>query len=59
MNGPNVNEAEKLRREVLIRVGDGLRDHYGHVLKEDMPNRLTGLLRRLVAPNEAGWKEHR
>jgi hypothetical protein len=37
MNGPKVNEAEKLRREALIRVGDGLRDHYGHVLKGDVP----------------------
>jgi len=57
MNGPKVDEAERLRREALIRVGDSLRDHYGDVLKEDMPNRLTGLLRRLVAPNEAGGAE--
>jgi len=57
MNGPQVDEAKKLRREALIRVGDGLRDHYGDVLKEDMPNRLTDLLRRLVAPNEACWEE--
>jgi Anti-sigma factor NepR len=57
MNGPKFDEAEKLRREAFIRMGDGLRDHYDDVLKEDMPNRLTGLLRRLLAPNEAGWKE--
>jgi hypothetical protein len=57
MNGPKFDEAEKLRREALIRMGDGLRDHYDDVLKEDMPNRLTGLFRRLLAPNEAGWKE--
>jgi hypothetical protein len=57
MNGPKVDEAEKLRREALIRVGDGLRDRYGNVLNEDIPNRLTDLLRRLVAPNEVGGEE--
>jgi len=57
MNGPKVNEAEKLRRVALIRVGDGLRDRYGNVLNEDIPNRLTELLRRLVAPNEADGEE--
>jgi hypothetical protein len=30
---------------------------YGDVLKEDIPKRLTDLLRRLVAPNEAGGEE--
>ena len=43
MNGPQVDEAKKLRREALVRVGDGLRDHYDDVLKEDIPNRLTDL----------------
>jgi len=57
MNGPKVDEAEKLRRVALIRVGDGLRDRYGNVLNEDIPNRLTELLRRLVAPNEADGEE--
>jgi len=57
MNGSQADDGEKLRREALIAVGDGLRDHYGDVLKEDMPQRLTDLLRRLVAPNEAGGKE--
>jgi len=57
MNGPRADEAEKLRGEALVRVGDGLRGHYGNVLKEDIPNRLTDLLRRLVAPVEAGEEE--
>jgi hypothetical protein len=57
MDGSQTDEAEKLRREALVRVGDGLRDHYGDVLNEDIPNRLIDLLRRLVAPNEAGWDE--
>jgi Anti-sigma factor NepR len=53
MNGLQADEIEKLRREALIKVGNGLRDHYGDVLKEDIPNRLTDLLRRVVAANEA------
>jgi len=57
MDGPQADEAEKLRREALVRVGDGLRDLYLDVLKEDIPDRLTDLLRRLVAPNEVGWEE--
>jgi hypothetical protein len=57
MNGPQADEAEKLRREALARVGDGLRDRYGDVLNEDIPDRLTDLLRRLVAPNEVGGEE--
>ena len=52
MDGPQADEAEKLRREALVRVGDGLRDLYRDVLKEDIADRLTDLLRRLVAPNE-------
>jgi len=52
MNGLQADEAEKLRREALIRVGDSLRDHYGGLLKEDIPDQLTGLLRRLVAPED-------
>jgi hypothetical protein len=51
MNGPQVDEAKKLRREALVRVGDGLRDHYDDILKKDIPNRLTDLLRRLAAPD--------
>jgi hypothetical protein len=57
MNGLLSDQAEKLRRGVLIQVGDGLREHYGDVLKEAIPNRLTDLLRRLVAPCEAGCRE--
>ena len=45
MNGPQTRDAEKLRREALIAVGNGLRDRYGGVLKEDIPKRLTDLLR--------------
>ena len=50
MNG---NGAEKLRREALMQIGNGLREYYSDVLKEAIPNQLTDLLRRLVAPNEA------
>jgi len=57
MKGSQADKAEKLQREALIAVGNGLRDHYGDVLKEDIPKRLTDLLRRLVAPNEAGREE--
>jgi hypothetical protein len=57
MDGSQADEAEKLRREALVRVGDGLRDHYGGVLNEDIPNRLIDLLRRLVAPDEARGEE--
>jgi hypothetical protein len=57
MDGPQADEAEKLRREALVRVGDGLRDLYRDVLKEGIPDRLTNLLRRLVAPNDAGCEE--
>jgi hypothetical protein len=56
MNGRQYDEAEKLRGEVLIQVGDSLRDHYGDILKEDLPSRLADLLRRLVAPCEARSK---
>ena len=52
MNG---NGAEKLRREALMQIGNGLREYYSDVLKEAIPNQLTDLLR--VAPNEAGWNE--
>jgi hypothetical protein len=54
MNG---NGAEKLRREALMQIGNGLREYYSDVLKEAIPNQLTDLLRRLVAPNEVGWNE--
>jgi len=53
MDGRQADEAEKLRREALIKVGKGLRDYYGDGLKEVIPNRLTDLLRRVVAANEA------
>jgi len=59
MNGLQSDEAEKLRREALIQVGKGLRGHYVDVLKEAMPNPLTDLLPRLVAPCEAGCREER
>jgi len=48
MNG---NGAEKLRREALMQIGNGLREYYSDVLKEAIPNQLTDLLRRLVAVN--------
>jgi hypothetical protein len=57
MNGLQADEAEKLQREALIKVGKGLRDHYDDVLTEAIPNRLADLLRRLVAANEARCRE--
>ena len=53
MSGLHTNEAAKLRREILMRVGNGLGIHYGDVLKEPIPDRFTELLRRLVATTEA------
>jgi len=47
----NANGAEKLRREALMQIGNGLREYYSDVLKEAIPNQLTDLLRRLVAVN--------
>jgi hypothetical protein len=32
------NEAAKLRREILMRVGNGLGIYYGDVLKEAIPD---------------------
>jgi Anti-sigma factor NepR len=57
MNGLQTDETKKLRREALIQVGNGLREHYSDVLKEAIPNRFADLLRRLVAPCEAGCQE--
>jgi len=57
MSGLQPDEAEKLRREALIKAGKGLRDHYGDILKEVIPNRLTDLLRRVVTANEARCRE--
>jgi hypothetical protein len=53
MNGFRTNEAAKLRREILTRVGNGLGIYYGDVLKEAIPDQFTELLRRLVATTEA------
>jgi len=47
------NEAAKLRREILKRVGNGLGIYYGDVLKEAIPDQFTELLRGLVATTEA------
>ena len=47
MNGFQTNEAAKLRREILMRVGNGLGNYYGDV----------ELLRRLVATTEAEGRE--
>jgi hypothetical protein len=49
MNGLQTDEAAKLRREALMHVGNRLGDYYSDVMKENIPNRLTDLLRRLVA----------
>ena len=53
INGLQTNEAAKLRREILMRVGNGLGIYYGDVLKEAIPDQFTELLRRLVATTEA------
>jgi hypothetical protein len=47
----NANGAEKLRREALMQIGNGLREYYSDVLKEAIPNQLADLLQRLVAVN--------
>ena len=52
MKGLRTDEATKLRREALTRVGNGLGDYYGDVLKEVIPDRLTDLLRHLATPTE-------
>jgi Anti-sigma factor NepR len=57
MNDLQDDEAEKLRREALIRVGNRLRDYYSHVMNEGMPSRLTDLLQRLLLPTEIGCDE--
>jgi hypothetical protein len=57
MNGLQAEEPEELRREALMKVGQGLGDHYGDVFKEIIPNRLTDLLRRVVAASEARCRE--
>jgi Anti-sigma factor NepR len=53
INGLQTNEVAKLRREILMRVGNGLGIYYGDVLKEAIPDQFTELLRRLVATTEA------
>jgi hypothetical protein len=52
MNGLT-DEPETLRRETLIHIGNGLSDYYADVLEEAIPDRVTDLLRLLVAPEEA------
>ena len=52
MNG--LHEAEKLRRNTLMHLGNSLGDYYGRVLQEAMPDRLTDLLRRLAASSDCG-----
>ena len=56
MNGFQTNEAAKLRREILTRVGNGLGIYYGDVLKETIPDRFAELL-RLVATTEVERRE--
>ena len=57
MDGRQFDEAEKLRREALIQVGKGLREHYGDVSKEVMLTGLADLLRRVAAPCEASREQ--
>jgi hypothetical protein len=57
MNGLQTNEPAKLRREMLIRVGNGLGIYYGDVLKEAIPDQFAELLRRLVATTESERRE--
>ena len=56
MNGLQINEPAKLRREILMRVGNGLGIYYGDVLKETIPDRFAELL-RLVATTEVERRE--
>ena len=46
MNGLQTNEAAKLRREILMRVGNGLGIYYGNVLKEAIPDQFGVLSQR-------------
>jgi hypothetical protein len=57
MNDLQTNEAAKLWREILMRVGNDLADYYGDVLKEAIPYQFTKLVRRLVTTTEV--KEER
>ena len=52
MKGLRTDEAANLRREALTRVGSGLGEYYGDVLKEVIPDRFADLLRHLAAPTE-------
>jgi hypothetical protein len=54
MNDLQDDEAEVLRRQALILIGNCLRDYCGDVMKEGIPNRLTDLLQRLLPQAEPG-----
>ena len=56
MNGLQDDEAEKLRRDGLIRVGNSLRDYYGHVIREGVPDRLTESFAASCVTGEIGVK---
>jgi Anti-sigma factor NepR len=58
VNVAQTDEAEKLRRESLTQVGNGLRDYYGNDLEEVIPGRLTELLQRLDESTKAECENH-
>jgi len=45
-----------VRRAIRIGIGDTLRRYYGDVLEEDIPSRLTDLLRRLDEPEKGSFE---
>jgi hypothetical protein len=57
MNVEQADEAEELRRVTLKRVGGGLRDYYGDVSKEAIPNRFNDPLRRVDVSAKGNSKE--
>jgi Anti-sigma factor NepR len=59
MNRWQTDEAAKLRLEALTRLGNGLGDYYGDVMKEVIPDRFTDLWRRLAAPTGRDLEKRR
>jgi hypothetical protein len=47
-------DEKNVRRTIRTGVGDALRNHYGDVLKEPIPTRLTELLKHLNEPQRDG-----
>jgi hypothetical protein len=47
-------DEKNVRRAIRTAVGDALRNHYGDVLKEAIPSRLTELLEHLNEPQRDG-----